>query len=259
MRSKDSQELEKIIQICQHNLSNSEECQSYLKETRGLSDELIEKYRFGYFPRNVNKLLEYVEEESLLRLGIISSNRGMKYSKFSDNYYMVMPIFSEYGVPMGIFGRTLLSDYERKVLRIPKYKNSIYKKSKVLFGLNLSREEIIKKNRAYVVEGQFDHIALRANGIKNVVATCSAGFSRSHFIKLSRYTKNIYFIPDNDDAGKKSIDSNHKKFSGRGIGINFLKVPDTCKDIDDYLSLEGKSYRTLVKEIKKVVPTASWK
>ena len=76
----------------------------------------------------------------------------------------------------------------------------------------MARSEILLNQNAYVVEGYFDQISMYDAGIKNTVAACGTGFSKNHFIKLSRYTDKITFFLDMDDGGKKSSNQIFNKF-----------------------------------------------
>ncbi len=232
----DKEELDKLFSICSVNLKNSKPCLDYLSK-RGFSDEFIKKNKIGYFPQNIRALTKYVDEESLIRLGVICPGN---WSKFCNNYSMVFPIHDEYNEPVGIAGRTLASESERSTLGLSKYENSKYKKSKILYGLNNSRGHILKNNNVYVVEGYFDHISMDMNGIRNSVAICGTAFSNNHFIKLLRYTDTITFLLDNDDAGRKSMENIFYKYSGKGANLQFKKLPEGYKDIDQFF-FDGKT------------------
>jgi len=242
-------ELNKLVQICHANLKNSEECMSYLKEKRGLSDEDISRNKIGYFPRNVSKLLRYVSKDELERSKIVDFSG---YSHFSEFYYLIFPILSEYGDPIGIGGRTLLTDNERTVIEIPKYKNSSFNKNNVLYGLNHSRSSIVKKRNVYVLEGYFDQVSMERY-FHNSVAICGTAFSRKHFLKLTRYTDKITFLLDNDDSGRLAMERIYSRFSNYGIKLRFLALPNGCKDIDEYFS-KGGGQISFEKDLESFIP-----
>ncbi len=246
-----SKELSNLITICHSNLKSSEKCVKYLKEERGLSEKSIAKYKIGYFPQNIKTLLKYVPEEVLLSLSIMDSYGN---SNFSDYHYLVFPIFSETGQPLGIGGRTLLSDQERDVLKLPKYRNSTLKKAQTFYGLEHSKYSILENDNVYVVEGYFDHIALDANNISNSVAICGTAFSKYHFLKLSRYTSQITFLLDNDDAGKVATERIESKFSNKGIRLRFKKLPSEYKDSHDYFSDFNHTAKTFDLDTENIVP-----
>jgi len=224
-------DLETLIKICQTNLKNSPECLAYLRDTRGMSEAAIENHKIGYFPQSINMLTKYVSRATLEKLNIIDYSGN---SKFADFYYLVFPIYNEYGEPVGINGRTLISDTQREMLGIAKYENSSFKKSTTLFGFNRARGSILAKGEVFVCEGNFDAIQLQENGIKNSVAICGTGFSKDHFVRLARYAHTFTFVLDSDDGGRKAISRINKKFMNKGIKLRFLSLPDKYKDVDDF-------------------------
>jgi DNA primase len=243
-------ELDNLANICHTNISHSAACIQYL-QSRGVSDSFVDKYKIGYFPQSISTLTRHIDEEFLLKNNIISNGNN---SDFSSYYFLTIPLINEYNDCVGISGRTLLSSQEREYLGIPKYKNSSFKKSNFLFGLNFSRKKIIKSNNVFIVEGYFDHISMDQAGIKNSVAICGASFSQSHFYKLSKYCDKFTFILDSDDAGQKSISRIYSKYINKGVKLRFLKIPKPYKDIDEYLSNKKNNIHTFFHDFKQFIP-----
>jgi len=246
-----SEELGKLVDICHTNLKNSKKCLKYLIKDRALTKECIVKNKIGFFPQNSNILTKHVSEELLNKLNILNYSKG---SDFSDYFYLVFPIYSEYNDPIGISGRTLLDDSDRSFLNIPKYKNSSYKKANILYGLNHAKKHILESNNVYVLEGYFDQISMSKNNILNSIAICGTAFSQNHFLKLARYTDRMTFILDSDEAGEKSAQRIYSKYINRGIKLRFLKVPDSYKDVDEYFADPTKNKHTFAKEFKQIIP-----
>jgi DNA primase len=244
------QDLQKLVNICHSNLRNSKECLRYLK-TRGMTKDLIKKNKIGYFPQNIGILKKYISEELLLKLNIARISNG---SDFSEYFYLIFPIFSEYNDVVGISGRSLLSESDRKILSIPKYKNSSYKKSDVLYGLNNSKESILREQNAYIVEGYFDYLSMANAGIKNCVAICGTAFSKKHFLKLARYTNKLTFLLDSDTAGKASSDRIYSKFINKGIKLRFLSLPESFKDVDEFLTKNKGDAKSSFQELSEYLP-----
>ena len=250
MKQEYLKEMKKLVDICHSNLKNSEVCLSYLHD-RGVSNLDIEKYKIGFFPQNTSTLANHISPEFMQKTSIMNY---AGYSPFSDRFFMVLPIHSEYGEPIAIIGRTLLDDNERSLLGLPKYKNSSYKKSKNLYNLNNARAAILKKQNCFVVEGNFDAITVSSNGIPNVVGICGAAFSRHHLCKLAKYTDKITFLLDSDDAGKIAMRNISKKFANKGIKLRFCKLPDGVKDVDDYFNKNGGTKKSFYSEVKSFIP-----
>ena len=245
-------ELAKLVNICHSNLRNSKECLRYLRD-RGISKSLIKSNRIGFFPQNMTVLKRHISEEELLRTNISNFSGG---SDFLNYFYLTFPIYSEYGDVVGISGRTLLSEVDRRIVGIPKYKNSSYKKADILYGLDKSKRTILKKNNVFVLEGYFDYLSMVNNGINNSVAICGTAFSKKHFLKLARYTSKITFILDSDDAGVKSAERIYSNFINKGIKLRFLKLPGSFKDIDEYFSEENSSADSFYRDFKQIIPEA---
>lgn len=221
-----------------------EELTEYLKEERfhirnyldsRLNEEYQEKYNIGYFSDTLFDL-EIVKELELVydRTYYDFGNVYKKKECFFEYHRMIIPFYDQYGEIVSLVGRSLLSAEERVKLNIPKYKNTKFKKSRYLFGLNFAKEEIVKENCVYVVEGQFDQIAGYSNNLRNIVAVGSANISDYQFSVLKRYSNNIIFVPDNDEAGEKSVERINKRYKDYG-NVKFVKLPFGYKDLDEFL------------------------
>lgn len=236
------QELKKLIEICNVNLKTSNMCLEYLFDERKLSKEMIRKYQLGYFPQNINRLIENVSETFLQKNSIIDYSGS---SPFTEYFYLIFPIFSEFNTPVGIGGRTLLTSEQREVFKLPKYKNSSFKKADHLYGFNFSKDFILYQQNAYIVEGYFDQIALDSNSVQNSVAICGTAFSRNHLLMLSKYTNKITFLLDQDDAGQIAMNRIYSKYhnlaSQHGMKLEYTRLTKDCKDVDEYFLKGGKS------------------
>ena len=246
---KQHDQLSALINICHSNIRNSKSCLKYLIKERQLSKRSIIDNKIGFFPQNIDVLTKYVSEDLLNKLNILNYSKD---SDFSNYFYLIFPIFSEYGVPVGVSGRTLMDDSERSVIGIPKYKNSSYKKCNILYGLDKAKASCLKSSNVYVLEGYFDQIAMYQNGFENSVAICGTAFSQGHFIKLARYTDKITFILDSDEAGQRSAERIYSKYINKGIKLRFLRVPDGSKDVDEYFRNHNKA--DFFRDFKQIIP-----
>jgi DNA primase len=198
----------------------------------------------GAFPKDLRILFDRMHPEELMENGIIWNAYESPF-KYKDNkiyYPIVIPIQDTEDKFVAIGCRTLLSDEERKPLGIPKYKNTEYKKTSYLYGLNYAINAIREKNIVFVVEGYFDVISCHQAGIYNVVATCGTLFSKKQLIILSRYTNNITLLFDNDVPGHNSATKVMQKMEDEGrISANLVCrfTPEGFKDIDEYLCHGG--------------------
>ena len=112
---------------------------------------------------------------------------------------LLFPIFDTSGKPVGFGGRVLPGGEG------PKYKNSVdnavYRKSRILYGLNWAKQDIVNAGQVIICEGYTDVIGFAQAGICRAVATCGTAATEEHIQILQRYAKRIVLAFDPDTAG----------------------------------------------------------
>lgn len=239
---------EKLSGVCHNLLQKNKNVLKYLKEARQLSDETIELYQIGYFPKDLRLLFGSISAVELKENNIVWNAERSPF-KF---YPIVIPIRDVRGRPIAIGCRTLLNEERRKDMGIPKYRNSEYEKGLYLFNLDKAVKYIRQENCVYVVEGYFDAIMAYQRGIRNVVATCGTSFTMNQYIILSRYTNNINLLFDNDTPGHRSAEIVMKKLDKFDEKPTCLFTPENYKDLDEFLR-KGGSFSLIGKEQAQVV------
>ena len=178
---------------------------SYFKE-RGFSDEIITQFKLGYSPKRQNSFEKYAlkagyDKSILIKSGLVGENEdGRSYDKFRER--VVFPIHSYAGKVIGFGGRALKIEAKAKYLNSAE--SLIYDKSKVLYGLNISKQAIRKANKCFIVEGYTDVIAMHQNGIKNVVSASGTALGTYQIRLIKRSTNNVVLLFDGDNAGVKA-------------------------------------------------------
>ena len=225
--------LEEIIKIAsiyyQKQLRVSPKAINYLK-SRGLTGEVAKEFSIGYAPegwQNLKIAFKKYEDESLVKAGLVVRNeKGKYYDRFRNR--IIFPIYSDKGKIIGFGGRII--DPEDT----PKYYNSpetpLFQKSYELYGLLASRKPIREKGYVLVVEGYMDVVGLAQNGIRNTVATLGTATTAFHIKKLIRYTQEIVFCFDGDNAGRSAAwraMNNSLVSVTDNIQLKFLFLPDT--------------------------------
>ncbi|MDR0597551.1 MAG: DNA primase [Treponema sp.] len=171
--------------------------------SRGINDEMIERFRLGYAPGNRSWLYRFLTEkgyspEFLASSGLFSRNYPQS-AFFSDR--LMFPIADRQGRTVA-FGGRVLSGGE------PKYLNSGesggYKKRETLYAIDLALPEIRKTREAYVAEGYMDVIALHQAGVANAVAPLGTAFTDEQARLLKRWAERVYLIFDTDEAGQNA-------------------------------------------------------
>ncbi|HZZ84363.1 MAG TPA: DNA primase [Anaeromyxobacteraceae bacterium] len=182
------------------------EARRYLEE-RGTSEEMVRQFRLGVAgggwndlaPRMVSK---GVGEAALKLAGLVAERDGGRtYDRFRGR--LMFPIAGLDGEVIGFGGRVLPGrDSERLAKYINSPESPVYKKSRVLYGIDLAREAIRKTRSAVLVEGYFDVIGLHQVGVKNAVAVCGTALTPEHLELLARCDcREVVALFDGDAAG----------------------------------------------------------
>jgi DNA primase, catalytic core len=211
----------------------------YIKK-RGIAEPTARRFMLGFAPPYGSGLLDVIKKEKLslkdaLRLGLIGQREGNRFhEKFFDR--LIFPIVNAGGKVIGFGGRVLEQG-------IPKYLNSsdtpLFRKGSTLYGLFQAKEAIRKVDRAVVVEGYLDVIALHQYGIDYTVATLGTALTVEHVRGLSRYTKNVVAFFDGDDAGSRAAERSFEIFVEAGLLGRAAFLPNG-EDPDTFIRSRGK-------------------
>ena len=228
---------------------------AYLK-SRGLSKETITAFGLGYAPAAGHALVDHlrsegVSDEDMLRLGLASQGKGGLYDRFRDR--VMFPIISTQDKVIGFGGRAI-GDYKPKYLNSPE--SEIFLKKNNLFGLNLTKKEIDKEQRAIVVEGYMDMISLYQNGVRNAAASLGTALTLNQARLLCRYSRNIVLSYDSDAAGINAALRGIDVISEAGGKPKVMTVTDG-KDPDDFIRAHGKE--AFIKLADEAVPATDYK
>jgi len=178
---------------------------SYFKE-RGFSEDTIKKFQLGYSPKKQNSFEKAATKagydlEILAASSLIGKNEdGKTYDKFRER--TIFTIHSYIGKVIGFGGRAFSPDAKSKYLNSGE--TLIYDKSKVLYGLNLSKQAISKADRCFIVEGYTDVISMHQNGVENVVSASGTALGPQQIQLIKRSTNNVTLLFDGDKAGIKA-------------------------------------------------------
>jgi DNA primase len=180
----------------------------YLEE-RGVTQESVQRFRLGVAADEWNDLPRRVADkgvgvDALLRAGLVieKKEKGGSYDRFRDR--LMFPIAAMDGQVIGFGGRALpgseKDDKGAKYINTPE--TPAYKKSRVLYGLDLARETIRRTRRAVLVEGYFDVIGLHQVGVTSAVAVCGTALTPEHVELLARCDcREVTILFDGDSAG----------------------------------------------------------
>ncbi|KAK3582401.1 hypothetical protein CHS0354_023946 [Potamilus streckersoni] len=211
-------------------------------EKRGIRHDTITSFGLGYASETWTGLLEGAKrqgfsETDLLNVGLISkSQKGGYFDTFRGR--IMFPIFSNAEKIVGFAGRILNED-EKSAKYINSPETQVYQKSKLLYGLNFSRDAIRRSGEAFLVEGYMDFISLFQAGVHNVVATSGTALTHEHVSLISRYAKKISFLYDADDAGQNAMLRGIKIILPHELIPSVITLPNK-HDPDSFIKEIGK-------------------
>ena len=187
------------------NHPNAHEAVSYLK-ARTLNGETARNFGIGYAPPGWDNLLQSLGKtdqdiQHLKDAGLLidREEEGKLYDRF--RHRIMFPIRDVRGRTIG-FGGRVLGDDKPKYLNSPE--TSLFHKGRELYGLYEANRQLRDIHNLLVVEGYMDVAALSQHGIHNAVATLGTAATSEHLDKLFRYTSEVVFCFDGDEAGRKA-------------------------------------------------------
>jgi DNA primase len=181
---------------------------------RGFDRDAATHFDVGFAPRSGEALVRYLRgrtftEEELVASGLAARGQRGLYDRFRGR--LVWPIRDLTGDVVGFGARRLFDDdrIEAKYLNTPE--TVLYKKSQVLYGLDLAKKEIARARQVVVVEGYTDVMACHLAGVQTAVATCGTAFGADHIRIVRRLIGDdgsrraeVIFTFDGDAAGQKA-------------------------------------------------------
>ncbi len=180
---------------------------------RGFDRAAAEMFGMGWAPRDGEALLRHLRGrgfsvDEAVGAGVVKVGRSA-YDAFRGR--LLWPIRDPSGATIGFGARRILEDdkIEAKYLNTPE--TTLYKKSQVLYGIDLARKDIAKSSQAVVVEGYTDVMACHLAGVTTAVASCGTAFGEDHTRVLRRFLHDheefrgeVIFTFDGDAAGQNA-------------------------------------------------------
>ena len=217
-------ERNQIVELAKKTLRTSEGLKAlqYLKDMRGFDDETIDKFNVGYCPERVNHEL---------------------------NNRIITPIYDAYGKLVALSSRHLQNTKN--------FFHESFEKGFHLYGLNFAKPDIVKSQKAIVVEGEFDVLYLHARNIRMVVGLCGSAITIFQLALLSRYCSEIFIVFDGDDKRDQSVKRVMKLYNDNcifresGIKVFPVNLPQGY-DPDDFIKKQGREeFSNLLKKARK--------
>lgn len=208
------------------NLMNNQAAMSYVLK-RGYGQEIINAFGIG-FAENTNQLtaqLSGSQKESARTLSLIKKGDRGDYDQFRNRVMFAFQDVS--GNVLGFTGRHI--DW-KKSDNFPKYLNSdenpLFHKERALFGIFQAKKHIAQTDRAILVEGQGDVVALHQFGLTNTVAGSGTAFSMYQARLIMRFTQNVTLMYDGDAAGRKATLAAIPVLLAEGANLRIINLPE---------------------------------
>jgi DNA primase len=227
----------------------------YLKE-RNFDAEAARRFGCGFAPSGWDSLTKHLQRKGfefkeLEAAGVSRQGRRGPMDRFHRR--LLWPIRTSAGEVIGFGARRLFDDdpMEAKYINTPE--TQLYKKSSVMFGVDLAKRDIAKGHQAVVVEGYTDVMAMHLSGVTTAVASCGTAFGDDHLAMLRRlmmddsfFRGELIYVFDGDEAGRAAA---LKAFDGEQnlAGQSFVAVaPDGMDPCDLRLKSGDGALRDLV-------------
>jgi DNA primase len=223
---------------------------------RGLSDEIIKKFRLGYAPDGWNHVESFLKSKGfdnsiVAQTGtIIKSDKGSFYDRFRNR--IMFPITDAMGRVIGFTSRVLPGDDESQAKYINTPETYLYHKGSVLYGIDHAKQSIKQSEKVVVVEGNMDVIAAHDSDITNTIAVSGTAMTEEHIRILKRYTNHFVLFFDADDAGQVAARRSAILCLDADVQISMIVLTDG-KDAADIAKDSPQKLREIIGGAKNAI------
>ena len=198
------------------------EVRAYLAE-RGLGEEVCKEFRLGLAPGRglADKARERgFSQDELRSAGLVTARGGDYFPR-----RLMFPLCDARGRVVGFQARKLAEDDPLRGKYVNSPEGDLFHKGSILYGLHLARTAISKQDRAVVVEGNTDVIALREVGFEPVVASMGTALTDRQLKELGRLTKKVALCFDADAAGQEATLRGMELAVAQGFDVDVVALP----------------------------------
>jgi DNA primase len=205
--------------------------------SRGFPEEVCREFRLGYAPGGARlgsrAAQEGYTQEELLAVGL-ANRRGNDYFQRR----IVFPLADARGRVRGFQARKLHDDDPLQAKYVNSPEGELFRKGDLLYGLDTARQAIAREDRAVVVEGNTDVIALRQAGFAPVVASMGTALTEAQLRELARLTKRLFLCFDADAAGQDATLRGMELAVGQGFDVKVVALDPGSDPADDPAAFE---------------------
>ena len=230
---------------CLWDSPRGETAREYLKG-RGLGEEVCREYRLGLAPGGAT-LARKAREKGFT--GAELSAAGLVNRRGNDYFAgrLLFPLADARGRVRGFQARKLREDDPLRAKYVNSPEGELFRKGDMLYGLDRARAEIAKRERAVVVEGNTDVLALHQAGLQPVVASMGTALTERQLKELSRLTHKAWLCFDGDAAGEAATLRGMELAAAQGFDVRVVALPpgrdpaDLAGEFDELLG-RAESY-----------------
>jgi DNA primase len=201
-------------------------------ESRGLEQEVCREFRLGYAAGGARLASRALQEgytpDELQAVGLANS-RGNDYFQRR----IVFPLADARGRVRGFQARKLYDDDPLQAKYVNTREGELFRKGDLLYGLDTARQAIAREDRAVVVEGNTDVLALRQAGFAPVVASMGTALTEAQLRELTRLTKRLFLCFDADAAGQDATLRGMELAVRDGFTVRVVALPPGTDPADD--------------------------
>jgi len=206
-----------------------------LLDSRHVAEETARRFQLGYAPAG-RGFAEYLRAKGRSLADALEA--GLMRRDGTDFFAerLAIPIRDERGQVLAFTARAVRQDEQKKYINSPD--SPTYIKGRVIFGLDLARDQIAHQGNAALVEGQFDVITAHQFGVGNAVASSGTALTEDQVRLLKRFTDELLLVFDSDRAGRAAMRKAATLAAAHGMRTRVVTLPD-AKDPDEFLRAAG--------------------
>jgi DNA primase len=220
--------------------------------SRGLGDDVCRQFRLGYAPGGPTLMRRAIQEgyteEDLVAGGLVNRRRTADY--FARR--LVFPLANARGAVRGFQARKLHDDDPLQAKYVNSPESDLFKKGDLLYGLDTARQSIAKQDRAVVVEGNTDVLALRQAGFEPVVASMGTALTAQQLRELNRLTKRLFLCFDSDAAGQDATLRGMELAVAQDFDVQIVTLPKGTDPADDPVAFEQRLHAPVSYPVHRV-------
>ncbi|MEK7612687.1 MAG: DNA primase [Patescibacteria group bacterium] len=264
---------EAAVQFFERELHKRKDVQDYLR-ARGVADETAASWRLGYAPAAWDELSKHLHTQGFAKDDIVAAGFAVisekRPSEIFDRFRgrIIFPMFDMAGQVIAVSGRFFEKVPGTRTEGEPaKYVNSpetpLFKKSRVLYGLDRARNSIRKADCILLVEGQFDLILCHQSGLPFAVALSGTALTPEHLSLLGRLSKRLVLSLDADEAGVRAGLKSALMALSNGFDVKVPPLPqgkdpaDLAKENPELLKAAVRTSKTAIEFFLEVLRPAS--